>query len=383
MSDIFKRCIVALVLAWSLPVQADQLAQAQSARELRASLEDAKRQATSSEGLDAAYELAGIAEAAQSSNAPDIAKEAVTALNNVLERATQAALVAPFEDAQDTLDQLVDLSFYTRTSKVSGADAVLEKSQRALLPKIANDARNSLVAGASNPEQWGKQIISLSVLGELQAAATLTMLDDIAGRIAQMYEDEAKRLLGLAQQIPNATERDKVVADLAAGEKIRGEQVRDAAANNLAKVAAEMSKPGRPAAKDEESAEVSADMSDVSQACLETAVIAPPSMTSNWDGLQEILPKLEEQCVLSGRTATENRCTLRNLSFICREAPNDKTETMTYVYVGTAEDKTMRTTCKGQTFSASMLGNVYPAFANVAMRRIMTCAPVPFERAPK
>lgn len=383
MSDILKLSVVSFVLFWTLPVNADQLAQAQSARELRGSLEEAKRQALSSEGLDAAYELAGIAEAAQSTNAPEIAKEAVVALNSVLERATQAALLAPFEDAQDTLDQLVDLSFYTRTSKVSGADAVLERSQRALLPKIANDVRSSLAVGASSPEQWAKQVVSLSVLAELQAAATLTMLDDLAGRIAQMYDDESKRLQNLAQQISNPAERDKVLADLTEGQKIRSEQARDAAANNLAKVAAEMSKPGRPVARDEESAEVGADMSDVSQACLETAVIAPPAMTSNWDGLQEILPRLEEQCVLSGRTATENRCTLRNLSFVCRETPNDKTETMTYVYLGTPEDKTLRTTCKGQTFSASMLGNVYPPFANTAMRRILTCAPVPFERTPR
>lgn len=363
-------------IAAQMSQPATQVAQAQSARELRASLDSAKRQAAETKGLDAAYELIGIVDAAQTTKLPDVAADALNILNGVLERAAQAAVNAPVEDAQDILDQLVDLSFFARTSNITGADAVLQKSLRALFPKMISDIRISLTKPISQPEQWSSSLVTLSMLGELQAAATLVMMDDIAASIAQIYDSEASRLSGLATQIADTSQREKTVADLIDGRKIRAEQVGDARKNNLTTVAAEMAKPGRKQPKDEESAEASADLSDSSQACTEVGMIAPPSMSSNWDGLQDILPKLEEECVLSGRTPTENRCPGRNLTFVCRELTNESTERLIYVYEGTPEERTMREKCKGDRLAALQLTGVGAVFKNTAMRRILTCAPI-------
>jgi hypothetical protein len=354
-----------------------QLAQAQSARELRESLDTAKREAANSQGLDAAYELVGIADAAQTSNIPDIIKDAVSALNSVVERATLAAMTASVEDAQDTLDQLVDLSFFSRTSNIAGADAALQKSLRTLFPKMTSDLRQTLAKPAGAPEQWAKALTSLGLLAELQAAATLMMLDDIAVAIAQTYDTEAGRLEDQARQIADSTQMGKAMEELAGIRKIYDEQIADAKANNLATVAADMAKPGRVQPRDEESAEASADLSGISMACTEIGMIVPPGMASNWDGLLDVLPKLEEDCVLSGRAPTENRCTARDISFVCREPTSDIMEQLSFVYLGTPEERIMRESCKGERLSPAQLAGTGAVFKNTAMRRIITCSPVP------
>jgi hypothetical protein len=363
--------------AAQMQTDATQFAQAQSVRELRASLESAKRQAAESEGLDAAYELVGIAEAAQNGGAQDLTSETVGLLNSVLDRATQSALSASIEDAQDTLDQLVDLSFFARTSKVTGADAVLQRSLRTLFPKIVNDVRAALGLGNNRFESWQKTLSDLGVLGELQASALLMMLDDVAAQIGAAYDVEAARLESLMQQMSNDEQRTRAAADLTERRKIREEQLADAKANNLATVAAEMSKPGRARPEDEDSAEAADAYGEIAMTCVETGVIAPDGMTSNWDGLLEIVTKLEEECVLSGRVPTESRCPGRDLSFICREPLDEKTEQLTYVYKGTREETSMREACKGERVGSSAVAASGASFKNTAMRRILSCAPVP------
>ena len=130
--------------------------------------------------------------------------------------------------------------------------------------------------------------------------------------------------------------------------------------------------------RDEESAEVRGDMSDVSLACAETGMIEPYGTANNWDAFQDVLPKLEEECVLSGRTPTENRCSTKNLSTVCRESVNETTERLIYVYQGTPEERAIQKNCKGELLSAKLVsGNAIPSFKNTTMRRIATCAPVP------
>ncbi|MBL8642452.1 MAG: hypothetical protein JNK21_00855, partial [Rhodospirillaceae bacterium] len=113
MTAFFSR-IVILVLLVSFAAVAT--AQQPSVQELRLALASAKRQAESSDTLDAAYELVGIAEEAQNIKNTEIATDANATLISVIEKATQAAMNAGIADAHDTLDQLVDLSFFTRTS---------------------------------------------------------------------------------------------------------------------------------------------------------------------------------------------------------------------------------------------------------------------------
>jgi len=373
--------LVALMLSAALPAAAqNQTAQAQSARELRASLDAAKSQAAETVGLDAAYELVGIAEAAQNSGLAELGKEAVGTLNMVLNRAAQAALSVPVEDAQDTLDQLVDLAFFTRNSNISGAEAVLQKSLRALFTKLLGDVRLALAGANTTPEAWVKALTSLGVLGELQAAATLMMQEDLSSSIAGVYDAEAARLDGLGRQIADDAEREKALGQLGELRKIRQEQVTDARANNLATVTAELAKTAREAPKDEDSAESEIDISDIAMTCVETGVIAPAAMTSNWDGLQDITAKLEEDCMMSGRIPTENRCPARDVGFVCREAVDDKTERLTFFYNGTPEERSGREGCKGEAISAAQLQAAGAAFKNTAMRRILSCAPVPAGR---
>ena len=168
-----------------------QTAQAQSTRELQASLEAAKRQAAQGNGLDAAYELVGIIDAAQTGKLPDVSQDAVRTLNGVLQRAAQTALLSNLEDAQDILDQFIDLSFFARTSNVSSADASLQSSLRTVFPKMTGDLRLALVKPIANPGQWIITLTNLSMLAELEAAASLVMLDDIAASIRQSYDFEA------------------------------------------------------------------------------------------------------------------------------------------------------------------------------------------------
>ena len=354
-----------------------QTAQVQSTRELQASLEAAKRQAAQGNGLDTAYELVGIIDAAQTGKLPDVSQDAVRTLNGVLQRAAQTALLSNLEDAQDILDQFIDLLFFARTSNVSSADASLQSSLRTVFPKMTGDLRLALVKPIANPGQWIITLTNLSMLAELEAAASLVMLDDIAASIRQSYDFEAVRLENLAQTLTDEAQRTKTLADLSEAKKIRAEQVNDALKNNVTNVAAEMAKPGQSPPKDEVSTEADSDMSDVSLACVEIGMIAPPSMTSNWDGLQDVLSKLEDECALSGRVPTESRCEAKDVSFVYREATNDKMERLSFVYQGTPEERTMLENCKGDCLSPTQLASTPVLFKNTAMRRILTCSPAP------
>lgn len=346
--------------------------------ELRAALDDAKRDAAEDNGIDAAYKLVGIAEAAQSAQSMEITHEAVAALTTVIQRATQKALNLPLEDAQDTLDQLVDLAFFARSSKVESADAVFQGTVRTLLPKLIDDARTVLAVASPQPETWQSSMATLRLVSELQSAATLMMMDDLANQAGTIFRTESERLAALLEQLPDTSLRQAAQADLDKARQLHDELIADARANNLNTIVAEMTKSDRLAVTDEDSAEAGADLGEISQVCTETGTIVPAGMGSNREGLQDILLKLEEECVLSGRTPTENRCHARNFSFVCREQLDDTSERITYVYANTPEERSMLEGCKGDRLTPSQVAAAgISVFKNTAMRRILTCAPVP------
>ena len=342
---------------------------AQPLQDLRASLESAKQQAQKAEGLDAAYELVGIAEAADRQKRSEIATEAIGVFVGVTERATQAALQAPIADAQNTLDQLVDLSFFARTSNVAAADGVLQKSLRALFPKLMADLRRALATAGPGPEQWPEAVSNLSILGELQAATALTMLDDLTPGIGQAFDDEAKRLNAIAAQAAGA-ERETYLSDLDAARKTRDEQLADAKTNNLSSVAANLNKSGRGEMDQQASSDADA---DINASCTETGAVDPDGGMGN---MQDVATRLEEECVLSGRAPTESRCTMTNISYLCRQPGNDGMEELIYIYRGSPDEKSYRNGCKGDILGPAQAAGRTPPFSNAAMRRLISCAPV-------
>ncbi len=344
------------------------VAQPPSVQDLRLALTNAKRQAESSDTLDAAYELVGIAEEAQNAKNADIIKDATTTLVRVIEKATQAAMNAGIADAHDTLDQLVDLSFFSRTSNVLGADDVMQKSLRLLFPKITSDVRSALSTANTSSERWPVAMTNLSILGELQAGAHLTMLDDLAANIEAAFNAEYARLDTMAQTGSN---RAELLEDLSAARKNRDEQVKDAKANNLNSVVAEMNK-SKAQDNRRESSDLPAPGADADMTCLETGVL---DQEGNMYANQDATTKLEEECVLSGRVPSEDRCPTRELFFVCREA-TPTTERIVYTYRGTPEEAQARENCKGEVLGLMGLAGKPPPFKNTAMRRIMSCIPL-------
>lgn len=358
----FVFCVVLVALMNSTD------AQSQSIPDLRAALSSAKKQ---TDGLDAAYELVGIADSAQQQHEPDIVKEATGALIQVLERAAAAAMKAPVADAHDTLDQLVDLSFFARTSNVTGADEVLQQSLRALLPKLTRDVRSELQSADISAERWPVALTNFSTLGELQAAAVLTMQIDIAQDIAADFENEFTRLKAMTQKAPE-TSRAAMTEDIEAAKKNRDEQIADATANDLAAVVAEMTR-GDQKASGRDTDMDSGGETDVDLTCTETGAIGQES-GGNFDHSK--ITKLEEECVLSGRVPTDDRCSAPNRLYACRQTVSDSMEQLIYVYRGTPEERKFKDTCKGDILTAAQLTGPAPAFKNKAMHRIMTCTPV-------
>jgi uncharacterized protein YdbL (DUF1318 family) len=362
----FSRLIVPVLLVSFATVAT---AQPPSVQDLRLALTSAKRQAESADTLDAAYELVGIAEESQKIKNDEIATEATTTLIRVIEKATQSAMNAGIADAHDTLDQLVDLSFFSRTSNVLGADDVLQKSLRLLFPKITNDVRLALAAISAADDRWPAAMTHLGVLSELQASAALTMQDDLAAVIKTTFDAEAARLEALAGQADG--DRAQLAEDIAAARKTRDEQVADANANNLATVVAEL-KSGRGPKRLGETEPVDGLDGDAATTCVETGTV---DQEGNMYANQDLISRLEEECVLSGRLPSEDRCPTRDLFFVCRDATPD-TERIIYTYRGTPEERTARENCKGDVLSLTGLSGVPPAFKNTAMRRIMSCIPL-------
>lgn len=325
-----------------------------------------------SDTLDAAYELVGIIDEAQRIIAPDIAKEATTTLNIVIERATQSAITSSMADAHDTLDQLVDISFFARNSFVTGADTALQKSLRTLFPKITSDVRTALAISTTSADRWPVALANLSVLGELQAAATLMMLDDLAGDIDSAFGAEAARLETLAQQSADPESQARLLDDLTAARKSRDEQLIDAKANDLKSVAAEMGRADPANARGQEST-AAAGFVEIDNTCIETGVLDDDG---NMYATQDQRVQLEEQCVLTGRLPSEARCPTREIVFVCRDVLNPTTERITYTYRGTPEAETARERCNGDVLPVVQMPGATPAFKNPAMRRIMSCLPV-------
>lgn len=366
MTALFSRFVFPLLLvSLAAPVGADT----PSLKDLRDSLANARREAQQAPGLDAAYELVGLADAAQQQNAAEIASEATTLLNTVLTRASEAAMTASIPEAHDAVDQLVDLSFFARTSQVTGADATLQKSLRALLPKVAQDVRAEMAGAGTNAATWPTALTHLTTLGELQAAATLTMLSDLAQAIGRDFDSEAAKLEALARKDARA---DELLADVKAARTGRDSQLAEAKANDLAAVAAEISGPGR-GGRDRAADGSSGGDADVDHTCTETGVL---DQEGNMYANQSEVAKLEEECINSGRLPTEDRCPAPNRVYACRESLSPTMERLIYVYRGTPEERMVKSGCKGDILEPGQLSGKTPAFKNTAMRRVVTCMPL-------
>ncbi|MBL8642952.1 MAG: hypothetical protein JNK21_03385, partial [Rhodospirillaceae bacterium] len=153
----------------------------------------------------------------------------------------------------------------------------------------------------------------------------------------------------------------------------RDDQVEDAKTNNLNTVVAEMSKNRREGNLREESSDIPPAEGDADMTCTETGVL---DQEGNMYANQDMTTKLEEQCVLSGRIPSEDRCPTRDLFFVCRDVIDATSERITYTYRGTPEEPKARDNCKGEVLGLTGLAGKPPPFKNAAMRRVMSCLPL-------
>jgi hypothetical protein len=334
--------------------------------DLRAALDNAKAQASSRQDLDDAYELIGIAEEANRGGDTAIATDAVAAFTGVIERAASRARTASFADGQDTLDQLVDLTFFARTNDIVAAESVLRISLRQLFPELLGAARKALDATAD----WPQQVELLAAIGEMQAAAARVKLDQEADDIGVIFDAETAKRDPLVADQP---ERAKDIAEL---RRVRDEQLAEAIANNVDAVAEEMRSAVPDGSDGGEIGEaMPADLSFGDTSCIETGMLPPDDAPETWQAPTLMLKRLGDECVLSGREPRTDRCDTRNLVFVC-QVPGRESERITYVYRNTPEETYMRRACEGAVIEAAKLPTSGPQFLNAASRLVFTCGPV-------
>lgn len=227
-------CLAALSIAATLALNPVLAADKAAAEALRSAFRDAARDAKAGDELDPAYELLGIAEAAQQQELPQIAAEAAAAFADLVRRAAAGALKAGGSLAEDTLDQFVDLRFMARSANLTLPQAALDDSMAKLFPMVTA----SLQAKFDRTESWEEKRAVAEEIADLQASATQVMNESLASAMGDAFECKAAALEALAEGAEDAAARAEMREAIAETRKLRDERVADAKANNINAVAA-------------------------------------------------------------------------------------------------------------------------------------------------
>lgn len=328
---------------------------------LQGALEAAQANVFGVNGLDAAYELLAVTDAATRSGAADVATQSGASLLSVIERATASSETAGGSAAQDSIDQLLDLKF---SAGSSGLEAIVGAIDIAM-QRLMTVAEAAQVATIESNGDWDARIDALTALGDLQASAAQANLAADAERIGRAFD---RAFATVSEDAHNVTGSDRVVA-LNAIRTGRDERLADAASNNVQTVAAELRAAEQSADDDIDLAgasDLDAAMED--STCVETGL----TEASQGRGLEAI----ERDCMLSGHTTSAARCTTRNLSFVCYKADAGG-ESLTYVYRGTPEEDDLRIACGTGNILESMSVPVDGApYRSANTRHALTCAPI-------
>jgi len=335
---------------------------------LQMSLTSAVARARAVDELDPAYELVGIAGAAQHQGFERLAATASETFVDLVQRASKASMANGGNAAEDTLDQLVDLRFFARSTNILTVQVALDDALRRLFPFVAADMRSRI----SRAETWHEKLSLVGELGFLQAAATQVNLTDMANDMSAAFDGGMMELETFAAQSSNG-ERDRMTADIQTARHDRTAQVTEAMANNINVVAQEMeSGVGRAAGGDRPLATapqpaITVDEKDFAvTSCVEMTLEAAPAN----GGRDELVA----ECVVSGREPLSGRCPTANLSFVCLEQRGGG-EQATYVYRGTPEEDLAKRVCGDGLVAGDMVPQSGVSFSNPGAQVAVSCAP--------
>ncbi len=307
-----------------------------AAASLRNAFREAQREASTGDDLDPAYELLGIAEAAQQQDLPQLAMQAASAFADLVKRTTAKVLKIGGSVIEDTLDQFVDLRFMARTANLPLPQAALDDAMLSLFPPVAAAVQRKVDEAGT----WADKLKFADDLAGLQASAAQIMKQDLARDLGAAFDLKTAQLEAVATQEQDATVRDGMLADLVNARKSRDDRVVDANANNINVVAALMANPGGrtsdAGSRAPSAADVPEELAAGTHSCIETG------FTAKQDSAQ--LRSLQSTCLNSGRFAVQGRCSTNNLAFLCYDAAPGG-EKMTYVYRGTPEELYFQRKC--------------------------------------
>jgi len=355
-----------MVTLLAAPAWAGQIPPNDPAADLRATFRDAARDAKAGDDLDPAYELLGIAEAAQQRGLPQIAAQAATAFADLVGRVAAKALKEGGSSSEDALDQFVDLRFMARTANLPLPQAALDGAMTALFPQVSA----SLQKKADEAADWAEKLRYADALADLQASAIQIMKDDIAASIGAAFDTRAAQLEDAITAEADSATRTEMQDALARTRKTRDDRIIDAKANNLNIVAAMMQ--SQPATADAGSrvpseVDVPEELAAGTQSCIETGLPGKPDPT--------VLRTIQVNCINSGRLPTAARCSTANLAFLCHDdTPGG--EKITYVYRNTPEEIYFKRRCAADKMVAA---NAIPAdgvtFRSANAALAFVCAP--------
>ena len=235
-AQVLTCSLAALSLAATLTFCPAAAADKATAEGLRSAFLEAARDAKLTDELDPAYELLGIAEAAQQQDIPQLAAEAAGSFADLVKRAAAKALKTGGALAEVTLDQFVDLRFMARTANLTLPQSALDDAMTKLFPSV----RTSLETKFNQAAEWAGKRAAADELADLQASATQLMNDDLAGDMGAAFDRKTAELETLAGQAEDEETRTQMHDALAESRKLRDDRVADAKTNNINAVAALM-----------------------------------------------------------------------------------------------------------------------------------------------
>jgi len=314
---------------------------ASSAADFKVTYDAAMAEARETEALDPAYELLGVAGNARTQNLNDMANSAADAFAALIQRATLAAQRKGAGYLQDTLDQLVDLRFFAETTRIPRATQALDTAMRALFAPVARGVEQQMDAAAT----WEDKTTALRELVSLEASATQVKLADVAKSIGAGVDMRLTSQTTAASMVADPAERQQKLKEIEDFKHTRSEQIREAAANDMSKVAQQIESGGSEGStrqpRSEDGGPVSEDLLDADGSCVETGLRLTEQMPISESDLHRAQ---QRECVNSGRVPTTERCSTANLSFVCYTRITDG-ERITYAYRGTAAEAYFRQAC--------------------------------------
>ncbi|MCB2107968.1 MAG: hypothetical protein KDE14_09725, partial [Rhodobacteraceae bacterium] len=262
---------------------------------LRGALDAALEQVKAGTGLDASYELLGIASSAKMQRLPDVEKRALNAFEGVVTAVAATLQQSDVQAAHDIVDQLVDLKIFAAANDVNEIQPVVDKALLQLVPLVTED-----IASAAGSNAWEQRFESLGNLGDLEAAVEQADIPSLVTLVHNAYEASISKATDDAAREPESGLRAANADMISAIRQTHDERVADARASRFATVAEHLradtnsENDDASAASDETGGP---DTSTAESTCVEIAVAAA-------NGVQSIgarFPQLASDCRSSGR----------------------------------------------------------------------------------